>query len=375
MAPSSSSTKKAAQLAQKGKGKKVRFQGGTLFPLIVAIVVVLGVGTIVYARQTIPADDSSPPTVNDHWHAAYGFYLCDTWEQLAGNLEETDTSGQLISSRFLRTGIHSHDDGVIHWHPIHLGGGRQERQAGRVPRRLRSRARQRLAEVPRRPARRQGVHRGRDQVRHRGRGTAGRRVGLVQRHRRRHHLHRQLRQHPDQERRDGVLDRVRAARHRRSDAAVGRRSAGARRGRCEPGPPRGPDEHDGRAVGAVTDGTVTGDTVGCAPPARRRPDARGRARRRVRHPDAAAHEPRSEVDAAGRARADDLPPRRPPRRGWRHRRDPGARVQGRTVPGGIPRTAIATGLDSTTPSSPNRSTPPVRSGSRPNTRGSTTRSS
>ncbi len=117
MAPSSSSTKKAAKLAQKGKGRKVRFQGGTLFPLIVAIVVVLGVGTIVYARQTVPANDSSPPTVNDHWHAAYGFYLCDTWEQLAGDLEETDASGQLISTRFLQTGIHSHDDGVMHWHP------------------------------------------------------------------------------------------------------------------------------------------------------------------------------------------------------------------------------------------------------------------
>ena len=117
MAPSSSSTKKAARLAQKGKGKKVRFQGGTLFPLIVAIVMVLGLGTIVYARQSVPANDSSPPTVNDHWHAAYGFFLCDSWQQLAGNLEETNASGQLISNRFLQTGIHSHDDGVMHWHP------------------------------------------------------------------------------------------------------------------------------------------------------------------------------------------------------------------------------------------------------------------
>ncbi|HWM21304.1 MAG TPA: hypothetical protein VNO51_16540, partial [Ilumatobacteraceae bacterium] len=118
MAPSSSSTKKAARLAQKGKGKKVRFQGGTLFPLIVAIVMVLGLGTIVYARQTVPADDSSPPTVNDHWHAAYGFLLCDgTYQQLVGNLEETNSAGQLISNRFLQTGIHSHDDGVMHWHP------------------------------------------------------------------------------------------------------------------------------------------------------------------------------------------------------------------------------------------------------------------
>jgi hypothetical protein len=115
VAPSSSSTKKAARLAQKGKGKKVRFQGGTVFPLIVAIVLVVGIGTIVYARQTVPADDSSPPTIDDHWHAAYGFFLCDTWEQLAGNLEEANTPGSL---RFARTGVHSHDDGVIHWHPF-----------------------------------------------------------------------------------------------------------------------------------------------------------------------------------------------------------------------------------------------------------------
>ena len=37
--------------------------------------------------------------------------------QLAGANEETDANGQLISSEFLRTGVHRHDDGVIHWHP------------------------------------------------------------------------------------------------------------------------------------------------------------------------------------------------------------------------------------------------------------------
>ncbi len=115
---SSSSTRRAARLAQKGKGKRVRFQGGTFFPLIIMIILVLGLGTIVYARQSQPAVDSTPPTSEDHWHAAYGFSLCDEPEfvQLAGAKEERDANGSLVSSAFLRTGVHSHDDGVIHWH-------------------------------------------------------------------------------------------------------------------------------------------------------------------------------------------------------------------------------------------------------------------
>ena len=116
---SSSSTKKAARLAQKGKGKKVRFQGGTLFPMIVLAILVVGLGTIVYARATVPAADASPPTADDHWHVAYGFSLCDQegFVQLDGALEEVDASGRPINNDFLRTGVHSHDDGVIHWHP------------------------------------------------------------------------------------------------------------------------------------------------------------------------------------------------------------------------------------------------------------------
>ena len=115
VAPSSSSTKKAAKLAKSGQGKKVRFQGGTTFPLIVAIVVVLGLALVVYARQSRPAADASPPTIDDHWHQAYGFYLCDTWVQLTGNKEDPAAPG---FDEFQRTGIHSHDDGVIHWHPF-----------------------------------------------------------------------------------------------------------------------------------------------------------------------------------------------------------------------------------------------------------------
>ena len=115
MAPSSSSTKKAAKLAKSGQGKKVRFQGGTLFPMVVVIVVVLGLALIVYARQSRPAADASAPQLSDHWHHAYGFYLCDTWFKLSGDAEDPGTAD---FAAYQRSGIHSHDDGLIHWHPF-----------------------------------------------------------------------------------------------------------------------------------------------------------------------------------------------------------------------------------------------------------------
>ena len=120
MAPSSSSTRKAARLAQKGKGKRVRFQGGTIFPLVVAIVLVLGVALVTYARASRPKSDASPPQPGlDHWHAAYGFQLCSDEPNIvfAGALEEMTSSGQYADRNFANTGVHSHDDGVVHWHP------------------------------------------------------------------------------------------------------------------------------------------------------------------------------------------------------------------------------------------------------------------
>ena len=112
-----SSAKKVARLAQKGKGRKVRFQGGTLFPALVVGVSLIGLALIVYSRASIP-DRNVAPTVEDHWHASYGFYICDEWlPDLQGNKEELDRSGFLANDEFRRTGIHSHDDGVMHWHP------------------------------------------------------------------------------------------------------------------------------------------------------------------------------------------------------------------------------------------------------------------
>jgi hypothetical protein len=118
----SSSAKKVAKLASRGKGKKIRFAGGTLFPVVIAGLVVAMLGLVVYARQTRPGDGSGSPAVGEHWHAAFAIRVCDTWEsKIQGLAEETEpdpvTGEQRFANRdFAATGIHSHNDGVMHWH-------------------------------------------------------------------------------------------------------------------------------------------------------------------------------------------------------------------------------------------------------------------
>lgn len=105
-------------MAQRGRGKKVRFQGGTVFPVAVLVVAVLGVALILYSRASIDSEAPGPrASRQDHWHVSYGFYACsaETAESsylgdLAGAIEDR--------SEYLATGVHSHDDGVIHWHPF-----------------------------------------------------------------------------------------------------------------------------------------------------------------------------------------------------------------------------------------------------------------
>lgn len=127
MAPSSSA-KKVAKLASRGKGKKVRFQGGSVFPIAVALVVVLGLLAIVYGRQSRPSTGSGVPRVNDgvntdaHWHAAFGIYICDAFQpKILGTKEETgvDAAGNtvLLNEKFKILGVHSHGDGIVHYHP------------------------------------------------------------------------------------------------------------------------------------------------------------------------------------------------------------------------------------------------------------------
>jgi hypothetical protein len=124
----SSSAKKVARLASRGKGKKVRFQGGSVFPIAVILVVLVGLLAIVYGRQSRPSDGSGVPRVNDgtntdaHWHAAFGIDVCDTFQpKVTGTKEEqgVDSDGNtvLLNDKFRVLGVHSHGDGIIHYHP------------------------------------------------------------------------------------------------------------------------------------------------------------------------------------------------------------------------------------------------------------------
>ena len=104
-------------MAQKGKGKKVRFQGGTVFPITILIVSVLGLALIAYSRTSTQALAVPPQASNsDHWHIAFGIYACDDWLPNITGAKEGGTTG-VPDPEFLASGVHSHDDGVIHYHP------------------------------------------------------------------------------------------------------------------------------------------------------------------------------------------------------------------------------------------------------------------
>jgi hypothetical protein len=98
-----SSSKKVARAARAGgKPGTGRSYG---WPLLVTAVVVVGVLLIVLSRSDSPA--AVAPKLGDHWHAAYGIYDCDHFIPNLSDVKSPDT-----------TGLHTHDDGLMHMHPF-----------------------------------------------------------------------------------------------------------------------------------------------------------------------------------------------------------------------------------------------------------------
>jgi hypothetical protein len=104
-----SSAKKVARAARAGGSKKNKRKPAS-FPLVIGLVVILGVGLVAYAKNSSNVGDGGgvPPqsSKKDHWHAAYGLYICDYFSTPLNDEGED------------KNGIHTHADNLIHVHPF-----------------------------------------------------------------------------------------------------------------------------------------------------------------------------------------------------------------------------------------------------------------
>jgi len=116
----SSSARKVAKLASRGKGKKVRFSSGTTFPAIVVATVVAMVALVAYAKISLPSEQTGAPQPGDAWSIAYGIKVCDEWlPNLTGTAAELDKDASTGDLTKVVSGTDR--DGVIHYHP-QVGG-------------------------------------------------------------------------------------------------------------------------------------------------------------------------------------------------------------------------------------------------------------
>ncbi len=104
-----SSSKKVARAAKAGGGRaRAAGERNLLFPVALSLVMVLGLVLVVYARDTRSAEALEAPLANvDHWHSAYGVFICD---EMSPDLPE------FVAPQ--NGGNHTHGDGLIHIHPF-----------------------------------------------------------------------------------------------------------------------------------------------------------------------------------------------------------------------------------------------------------------
>lgn len=99
-----SSSKKVARAARAAAASRPGERRNLGFPLVVALIVVLGVSIIAWAKAN--REVSAAPRLGDHWHSSYDIYVCDDYITQP-ILDQTDPNG-----------IHTHADGLIHVHPF-----------------------------------------------------------------------------------------------------------------------------------------------------------------------------------------------------------------------------------------------------------------
>jgi len=101
-----SSAKRAVRTGRAVKKTEARKKTPWGWYSFLSLVVIAGVaGVALTAGARVDAGAGPHPNANDHWHAAYGIYVCDKFEP---DLPQPDT---LI-------GLHTHGDGLIHVEPF-----------------------------------------------------------------------------------------------------------------------------------------------------------------------------------------------------------------------------------------------------------------
>jgi len=103
-----SSDKKIQKVQRAGKaaGGGARQRRNLAYPALIAVIVVVGVALVWFARERRSTEVEASPTLEDHWHSAYGTYICDGFQP---NLADVGQDAK---------GIHTHEDGLIHIHPF-----------------------------------------------------------------------------------------------------------------------------------------------------------------------------------------------------------------------------------------------------------------
>ena len=119
-----SSAKKIARLAEKGKGKKVRFQGGSVFPTVVLAVLVLGAVLIAYARQGGTAVDATV-TAEQKYATAFAFFNCNEFTKISGDFDFATQDADKFASVTAEVPSAIIGDGIIGWMPQVLAGQRK----------------------------------------------------------------------------------------------------------------------------------------------------------------------------------------------------------------------------------------------------------
>lgn len=113
----SSSAQKIARLAQKGKGKKVRFQGGSTFATVILAIILVGGILVAYARQSEPVVDASL-TAEQQYALSFGVYVCDEFVEGIAAIPAADAVDPQASTSIA-------GEGLVLWKPQVLAGERK----------------------------------------------------------------------------------------------------------------------------------------------------------------------------------------------------------------------------------------------------------